>query len=661
VGATVPWRRIGDSVIMGLLFLAILQLPASVSSNAHDAGSQAAYEYWTLHGYAYGRDIIQNVGPLGFVSFPTIYTGFLDEIKLLINIVLTGTLILLLWDRSKALPVSLRIAFLVCAALFAVGDVMFYLLFLMVAHYLMSAIRLKTVLVATMLLSLLALAKGSLFFIALFVVMAAVVNSMVFSRRIDLATATVTGFSVWIMTFWMLAGQSPSDFPEFAYGMVSFSSGYNGAMAIFEPRDVQISGFVALLGSALPSLWRALGSARNGAGAAWMSQHVLFAAVECFILFVVWKHGFVRADMHISIFFCYVLASHVWILFRRDSGVPDTSRMDMPVVLSGSLWAALVIASSVGLRAVHPVVPIAGIAPIGGINKIHDNTLAIFNIPGHFQKLKTRLDKNVAKLQLPKTRALVGTQPIGYFGIFPAPMVYNDFKYISSPSTISFASWNERIMKTDASFYREDSRGPAYLLFDLRTIDNRLAAQDNSLAQLEILHRYEYVGWEDANLILRRVQDKKPLSRIPISQFEYEIGNWLEVPHDSRRPVWIKIDVHERRFIAIPAMAYKPAGYVIEVLYKNATKRTHRFIPKMAAVGFLVNPLILSNSDSLVVRSQEHFERYANGSHPILSKVVRLRITCDKNKALCGRRATVTFEEIYGLDVGNSRLNLGFQ
>ena len=63
-----------DTLIVGLLFLAIFQLPEFSTFNSHDAGSQAAIEYWTLHGFSYGKDIIQNVGPLGFINYTRIFT-----------------------------------------------------------------------------------------------------------------------------------------------------------------------------------------------------------------------------------------------------------------------------------------------------------------------------------------------------------------------------------------------------------------------------------------------------------------------------------------------------------------------------------------------------------------------------------------------------------
>ena len=62
---------IGAITVTGLFF-ALLQLPIVAADNSHDLGSQAAYAYWTLHGFSYGKDVSQNVGPLGFLAYPDV-------------------------------------------------------------------------------------------------------------------------------------------------------------------------------------------------------------------------------------------------------------------------------------------------------------------------------------------------------------------------------------------------------------------------------------------------------------------------------------------------------------------------------------------------------------------------------------------------------------
>lgn len=636
-------------IIVALLFLAILQLPTHGVANNHDAGSQAAIEYWTLHGFAYGKDIIQNVGPIGFLSYPQIYTGLLDEIKFLINTILTGYLVFLLWNRSKYLPNILRIVFLVCAGLFSAGDVMFYVLFLLISHQLTFSIKPQVTIPSLIILALLALTKGTCFFIALFIVATFLLNCII-SRRSTYATASIAGFSIAIMAIWLASGQSPSDFPEFVHATTSFSNGYNQAMTVFEPASTTAIGLMVLLSCTLPIYWRAWKSVRLiHLELPYVARQILLSVTELFILFVVWKHGFVRADAHVAIFFGYVMVSNIWILFRNESIYSNIAcgNFNLPVKIS------------------IPIATLALLAALLGINlstdnpntilwstysKMSNNLWGLVHLQTLFIELGIETEKSRIAMQLPETQALVQMRQIGYFGIYPAPMLYNRFNYVAMPSTISFASWNDGIMRADATFLQDNNKAPPYLLFDLHSVDNRLVAQDDSLAKLEILHRYKIAGSEKGNLILHRNTPKEALSFTRISSHKYETGKWLDIPRSSK-PTWIKIKIEEDLLAHAIGFAYKPPQYFIELVFNNREHRRYKFIPQMAATGFLINPLLLRNADFQAILSPLGYRDFQNNTHSKPSTVLSLKIGCDRQIILCGQYGTIDFEELNGLDL----------
>jgi hypothetical protein len=131
------------------------------------------------------------------------------------------------------------------------------------------------------------------------------------------------------------------------------------------------------------------------------------------------------------------------------------------------------------------------------------------------------------------------------------------------------------------------------------------------------------------------------------------VGDWIDVPQDSLNPIWVKVTVDESPLARIVGLIYKPSGYIIEVSYKNGNTRTFKFIPTMAATGFLFNPLILNNHDAMAVRSSHEYQQYINDSSQTLNKVVKFKISCDQQKSVCGQQARVSFEKILGLTLGN--------
>jgi hypothetical protein len=638
--------NIVNPLILGLLFLAVFQFPEFTASSGHDAGSQAAYEYWFAHGFSWGTDIIQNTGPLGFLNYPGIYTGFVDTLKLFLSFFLTGVFIFLFWRSLKEIPFVFSAILFIFAVFFAFGDCMIYLLLLLLFYLLMSTSSILVSLLALLLLAMLALAKGTCFFIALFVVVASVANSIL-SRRFVFAVSIASGFIIFLLALWVLAGQPLFNFPEFARAITSFSSGYSEAMTIFEPGKVRGAGFIALSGGLLLILLKMICALRHVyADVTEMCRQILLASVEFFIFFVVWKHGFVRADGHTAIFFQYVLVSYLLVLFRKEKlyGVQGNGSRALAGVLL-LICFFVTIACLVGINAMYPLNPVAT------YRKMVRTGLCFVDIPKRFRALEEDLKKNVAAMQIARIRALVKKKSIGYFGIYPGVILYNQLNYIPNPASISFASWNASIMAAEESFFKDDNRAPCYLLYDLQTIDNRLPAQDDSLAKLVILNRYEPVGAEAGNILFRRNNRRRPVSRSVLSERNYNVGEWIAVP-PTLSPVWVKVRVKETFLTRVVSLVYKPPQYSLEVLFKNGGNLTYKLIPRMAETGFMINPLISDNLQTLIVFFQQEYQKYLNDTHENLSKVVKFRLICEKQKIFGGRRAIVTFEEIHGLPFG---------
>ena len=126
---------------------------------------------------------------------------------------------------------------------------------------------------------------------------------------------------------------------------------------------------------------------------------------------------------------------------------------------------------------------------------------------------------------MPTIQQIVGDDSISYFGEFPAPMVYNNFNYIPSPSTISFVGWNKWIIDKDVTFYKNRSK-PDYLLLHLYNDASSIAEQfvitDSARAQLEIMNRYDPVI---LNQIPLQENDRLLLKRRKINMHKISVKN----------------------------------------------------------------------------------------------------------------------------------------
>lgn len=655
LGKKVILRNIASFFVIGLLFLGIFDFPNFAASNTHDFGSQAAYGYWTLHGYLYGKDIVQNVGPLGFLGYPFIYTGFLDLQKLLIHAFLTGSFVFLLWKTSNSMSFKARIVFLVFAGVFSTvrADDMFYLLLLLLGYQLILNPRLRTILFSTTLLSILALEKGTFLFISIFIILSSFIV-LILSRRNFSAVLTVGSFTMFFLAIWVMVGQPINNLPVFIYRMAWFSIGYNEAMTFFEPIKIQVLGFTAFFCSLFIILLSLLQTIRKlYLDIPKMSQQIFLSAIDSFILFAVWKHGFVRADGgHVVIFFGYVLVSNIWILCRENDLSKRLELVDRSIWLSKSFATLVVIGASI--LAINAT-PSDSYKNWSSHWTTPYRFVELFNLKKFFAKLNTELKTNISDTKSPIVNDLVGKESVGYFGMLPAVMLYNGLNYKPTPSTISFASWNDLIMKADELFFKDDNHAPDYILFNLETVDNRLVAQDDSLAQLEILHRYSVVGFEKENIILRHIKRVMPFSIKAISQRTYNIGSLMDVPASSVDPIWVTMKVNESFLSKIVSFFYKPPRYLIEFFGKNGFQDTFKFMPRMARSGFLINPLIIDNSSAVIVLDRLKYLHKRESVYPGISKIVKVRVICDKMKYLCGKKIDVSYENIIGLSPSHQK------
>lgn len=649
-------------ILFPLVFLAVLHLPDFIAVNSHDSGSQAIVEYWTSHGYQYGKDIIQNVGPLGFLTYPAIYTGILDLEKLAINIALTLFLTFLILDYSRTLKNPAAALLLIAGILFCVSspEANFYLLSLLAAIKLLSTRRQLERVLAIAALTVLALSKGTF----LFVSFSAISISIILELRRGRPRIAATVLAVYLLcmaSLWTLCGQALANFPDYVQAMAAFSSGYNDAMAVYEARRMTNVGLLTLVLCSTLIAWKVVAAGRKPSLAVNLCMAGL---VEAFILFLTWKHGFVRADEHMIIFFqfclmaCVVLAFSDYGNFTGQSPSPVSQAVAGPEIFRvfRYLNARLILCACIAVLAVYGLCQTIKVPPKQvltlAVHRAKHKALYLLNLKTALNRLKTDMSDSKASMALPAINALAGSGGVGYFGVNPAPMIYNNFRYLSAPSNISFASWNEWIMKKNRDYYQDDTRAPENLLIVLGTIDNRIPAQDDSLAQLEIFNKYTPTLYEQEYMLMRRSPSKSDVTLKKLGDpVQYKLGEWITVPAGAE-PVWAKIQLKESLLSKIVSIFYKPSEYHMESELLDGQPTHKRYMPRMGEVGFLLNPQINNNNDLVSAYYSEEYQKFRLHQPTNIKGTRRLMISCTR-KILCSRELNIQFFSVDGLKFGS--------
>jgi len=635
-------------VLFILLFLGGFHSFDTVVSDLHDPGSHAVGEYWTVHGLHYGVDIVQNIGPLGFINYPATYTGFLSYEKLAVVGLLAIVFAYLTLEMAWLIPSNaVKALFLLLSWLITDTDSQLYLLSLLIAYALFFSSSLRKSLTLILVLVLLSLAKSTLMFIALFIVCFSTLRHLV-ARRWILAVLIPGGYVFAFIASWSLLGQPVTNIFSFIQAALHFTAGYNEAMSIFENPSKTILGVLSLIAAGAGIALHRFSQMR-GRSASYIADGVGLAIIEVFILFVAWKHGFVRADDHVIIYFGFLAAAaslYLWLSLPGEETI-----LTKKIFLRWILLAVIVIPCLIGFeRIYHFTGP--GKIPAYKWSRMKENAYILSDIRGYFQKLDERLMQSTQTLDMPQVNAVAGGQEVSYFGMLPAMMVYNHFTYRPMPATISFAAWNFWIMEKDAAFFRNDASAPRYLLYNLKSTSNRLTAQDDSLAQLELLQRYDIALTEKGNFLLKRRSNAPKLSLKPeLAEKQYSLEEWINVP-PMNGSTWIRIDVPGTAVGKLLSFLYKPSEYDIEYSLANGKTYTNKMITGTARVGFMIAPLITTDAEFLAANNFGEYARYQAGQSDKLSRIVKFRLHCTHEKISCSKAFIVAFDSIQGLGFG---------
>jgi hypothetical protein len=601
-----PWRAIaGVAALYVLLAIAFVRVPVAAADFGHDAGSHLSFEFYAQQHYQFGVDVIQNVGPYGYLQYPRDYSGLLPLRKLAFQVAF-GLLCAGLTIRARryfasAVAKVLFIGAIVFAPPSLPGygdfDPVVYLFLLLAAHHLLTRDRYGSppLLDAATLLALAVVSLMKTTNLALVGwLMTLVVLQRLRTRRFAGAAGDAATFVIAFLLLWMLAGQHLSNLGAFAYGAFAFTTGYNEMMMAggLPHEGALLALALGVIGVfAVCNLWRL---ARGQAGLA----RIPLTLFEASCLFVVWKHAFVRADH--AIYFAHFAVSASALLFlaheaRRTPAESWTAR-PLPRV---AVLAALVLAVS-SARLAHgyvgsasAVVAAFGEQPAGVWRALHWSRLRA--------SLDRTLDENRRTVDLPRIRQAVGAATIDEFGFWPGLPLLAGLNYHPRPMPITFAAGSGPLMRRNAAFYRDPSRAPAFILAQLGSADaDRFGAQDDALAALEVMRRYEPVLVERGLILLKRRPDPQPDAQFrPISSRPVRWGDEVAVPRLPDGRVWCTVTITPSLRGRVRSFLYKPAPVFVELAFQGQPLMRARFLTSAGPTGFLIQPLVLDNTDLL--------------------------------------------------------------
>ncbi|MEO6003596.1 MAG: hypothetical protein ABIZ04_05630 [Opitutus sp.] len=602
---------------------------STVLDTSLDASNYASYTRFAAEQRQFGTEVVPMAGPFGFVVYGWVYNGDLYGLRLVLEFatkLIFGLFVLWFFRRSNGSRIGWLWLIANLLVLPTTTELTYDLSVLYAALLLIFERPRRWLTLATVFfLAFLALCKGTQLIFTL-AVLAVVAGEVAWRRAWADLAILIGGFLASLVILWCAAGQELQHLPAYIRNIQELSTGYVSGMALQETTQTFIIG-VASVVVALAGLLILLAPHRRD------SSLITATCVLLGFTFLEWKHGFVRADGHVFLFFHYCILGSVTLLALDVVG-----RKQVHFFRTRALLAA--IATVLALYGTG-----AGIA----VRFAEYGRALAANIPSALQQLAhpiarkqqlaARLAENRVRFRLPETIEHVQDHTIGFFGYESGYLALNGLNEIPSPVAGGgpFSVFTPHLQRLNEQHLLTPETSPLFYLVKLQTIDERYIPQDDARSLNALLRLYQPVLAERGMLLMRK-SDAAQKATAPADR---------EVNHAAIRlgqPVPVPNVGQDEMLLVSFELPPSPAAVVRSTLYKapivsltltidgEPTALTRRIIPSMASAPFILFPLLEQTSDLLALYSPEE------GGRPRT-----IQLNCEPTSGLGWSNCSVTF------------------
>jgi hypothetical protein len=598
------WIRRGAYLALFLgLWIALLKFPDYVFGTGPDESYEQSLGFFFQNRMQAGVDYIFTYGPLGYFYAKAYHPDlfwYKYAWEAIIKCLLALVIVTVLARQPGALAKTL---FLLVFPLYLIAhpkgiEDFFFPYLILALSLLLITQQIPRFLEGPILFVLAALALVKFTFCILAVVYLVILVMYRLSQKSYLAAlGPLFFFGISFLGIWIAAGQSPANISSYIYGSFELTRGHTEAMSL--PGDgwqvARALVIVALILAHLPTLTlRALPKARL----------VALGSMFSVGLFLQWKYGFIRPDLHVVAFLAYA------------SSIPFLLLIAFPTVISRERARVLMTVGCVVLSVPPMMVP---------KGQTIDNYTRAQEFCSHWmanldqlifpERLKASLDVR-RKTEflwtistLPLTHAKLdeaeksGTASLDFLHSRQGWVFMHGFHWRPRPVFQSYVTYTRFLQDVNAAFFRS-AQSPEFVIICWQPIDERLPTLEDSQALFEILKRYQPILFEKNFLLLKRSdhqgEDPTPddaVLREQTTEFDQTVhlddlsGSYHMISFRFKQTFWGRLR----------SLLFKPPPLHMQVTTSDSKTVSYRFIPSMAEQEFLVDPLVRSGQDLLLL------------------------------------------------------------
>lgn len=406
---------------------------------------------------------------------------------------------------------------------------------------------------------------------------------------------------------WKMAGQQLTGLPQYLRTSFWLISGYTEAMstsALVLPKlvgDGLVIVFLAAAGVICFSIWRAVSLSAFGR-AAWMLTCAAF-------LFVIFKHGFVKADGLPSVYPSLAALALIAAFLHKDR------YLTVVLVVSVALACGLSITSDGELvREVHERFgngttwsgqqrPDVFAFCVRHATPAYERNLAL-RAWNAYTQVDTGLHLRFGSSDTLEKRYGQAKQQMRSAYRFPALkgsvdiynseqslLLANDVAWNPRPVLQSYSVYTPELIRGNEQHLRA-ADAPDWLFFDLTTIDGRWPSLDDGMSWPALFDNYGLLSFDGRYALLQRHAEIQAASEYePLFEGVGQLGIPLPLPVEEGIQ-FAEIDLEATLAGKLMTLFFTPPQLRIEATLADGEPKRYRVVSTMMKTGFVISPLV---------------------------------------------------------------------
>jgi len=428
---------------------------------------------------------------------------------------------------------------------------------------------------------------------------------------------TILYLLIFLFAWKVLAKQEIFNFPHYFFISLNYATYFSNGMSLgwlnFHPFTAGITSIILIY-----LVWILTNKSEYYHSNKYL---ILFLLVITFLIF---KHGFVRADGHITHFaspmiFTFILLLTLFkkevknikfIYLKNKSIIQIKYLLYLPILLCFFMinYYAPIISTKHSkdtyIKHIYGTLKNQLTKPMGIFSYNNQNTKLFYS---QVENLKNSVD-----MEVPKGKSVDAWPDNAALAIFSEGI------YSPRPHPYAFSAYSKKLTDINTNFMKSN-KAPEYLFFEVRTMDNHLFSNDDPSTLLEIFKQYQ-IKLEDKKrfLLEKRIHPKK-LTIISSGKIDSRVFDEVKLP-ETNNILLVNLKIEKNIFGKLINFIYKLPQLQLITFNQYGNEKRFRFISGMGKI--IISPQILNNNDA-----KYFFDRKLNLSNLNQTKKIRLMHT----------------------------------